>query len=135
MPELNLDALKKVGLAGVIGEVAFEVYAWMISPVIFGPTLEPANLVKAIVAKLTGIMLPYGAAFVLHFLIGSVLFAGMVFAIQGIIKKGYVLAGLISGLILWFVAQGMLAPFIGRPFMMNFNAYTQSSFVAHTSMM
>ena len=71
----------------------------------------------------------------LHFLIGSVLFAAMVYAIESVLKKGYVMAGLISGLILWFVAQGMLAPFIGRPFMMNFNVYTQSSFVAHTGMM
>lgn len=43
-------------------------------------------------------------------------------------------AGFVSGLILWFVAHGMFAPFIGRPFMMNFNTYTQSSFVAHTGM-
>jgi hypothetical protein len=135
MQELNLDTFKKVAVAGVIGELAFEAYSWLISPVVFGPILEPANLVTAITAKLTGIVLPYGPAFVLHFLIGSILFALMVFFMQGILKKGYVIAGLVTGLVLWFVAQGMLAPFIGRPFMMNFGPYTQSSFFAHTGMM
>ena len=44
------------------------------------------------------------------------------------------LTGFVSGLVLWFVAQGMLAPFIGRSFMMDFGTYTQSSFVGHVGM-
>lgn len=135
MNALNSETLKKIFLAGVGGEIVFEAYSWLISPRIFGPILEPAKLVTAIVAKVTGIMLPYGPAFVIHFLIGSLLFALMVYAMNRVLRKGYVLAGLASGLILWFVAQGILAPFIGRPFMMEFGAYTQSSFVAHTTMM
>ncbi|MEP5758497.1 MAG: hypothetical protein ABJ327_04115 [Litoreibacter sp.] len=132
---LNIDTLKKVALAGIGGEAAFEAYSWLLSPVLFGPTLEPANLVIAITAKITGIMLPYSVAFIIHFLIGAVFFAFLVFLANSILRKGYVLAGLVTGLVLWFVAQGILAPFIGRPFMMEFGAYTQSSFVAHTGMM
>jgi hypothetical protein len=44
------------------------------------------------------------------------------------------LTGFVSGLILWFVAQGILAPFIGRSFMMDFGTYTQSSFIGHVGM-
>ncbi|MEP3345374.1 MAG: hypothetical protein ABJN34_11040 [Litoreibacter sp.] len=135
MRDLDLETFKKVVMAGVVGELLFEAYSWLLSPILFGPILEPAKLVTAIVAKVTGVVLPYGPAFVIHFLIGSVLFALMVYALNKILNKGYVLAGLVTGLILWFVAQGMLAPFIGRPFMMEFGAYTQSSFIAHTSMM
>jgi hypothetical protein len=135
MQDLNLNTFKKIAMAGVVGELCFEAYSWLVSPVIFGPILEPAKLVTAIVAKITGIVLPYGVAFVIHFLTGAILFALLVYAIQGIMRRGYVLAGLVTGLLLWFVAQGMLAPFIGRPFMMEFGAYTQSSFVAHTGMM
>lgn len=135
MQTLNSGTLKKVFFAGVGGEILFEAYSWLVSPAIFGPILEPARLVTAITAKVTGIMLPYSLAFLIHFLIGALGFALLVYVINGVMKKGYVLAGLVTGLILWFVAQGILAPFIGRPFMMEFGAYTQSSFVAHTTMM
>ncbi|MEP2530466.1 hypothetical protein [Shimia sp.] len=135
MRAINTETMKMIFMAGLGGEFVFEAYSWVLSPVFFGPILEPAKLVTAIVAKTTGIMLPYGLAFIIHFLIGSVFFALLVYLLNGVLKKGYILAGLATGLILWFVAQGMLAPFIGRPFMMEFGAYTQSSFVAHTSMM
>lgn len=135
MKSLNLDVFKKVVLAGVVGEIVFEAYSWLLSPIFFGPILEPAKLVTAIVAKISGVMLPYGPAFVIHFLMGAVVFALFVYFMNGVLRKGYVLAGLVTGLVLWFTAQGILAPFIGRPFMMEFGAYTQSSFIAHTSMM
>jgi len=129
--------LKAIIIAGVIGEAVFEAYSWLISPILFGPILQPALLVKAIVAKLTGgaVVLPYGIAFVVHFLMGAVVFALFVYLLHAVLKRSYLLAGLVTGLLLWFTAQGVLAPFIGRPFMMEFGAYTQSSFVAHTGMM
>ncbi|MEO9897775.1 MAG: hypothetical protein ABJQ34_20885 [Paracoccaceae bacterium] len=135
MQSLTLETFKKIVMAGIVGEIAFEAYSWLLSPVLFGPILEPAKLVTAIVAKISGAVLPYGLAFVIHFLIGAVFFALLVYVANGILRKGYVLAGVATGLVLWFVAQGMLAPFIGRPFMMDFGPYTQSSFVAHTGMM
>jgi uncharacterized membrane protein YagU involved in acid resistance len=135
MSNLSLETLKKIATAGFVGEVAFEAYSWLLSPILFGPILEPAKLVTAIVAKLSGTMLPYSLAFIIHFLIGTVFFALLVYLANGILRKGYILAGLATGLALWFVAQGILAPFIGRPFMMEFGSYTQSSFVAHTGMM
>ena len=129
--------LKAIVIAGVIGEAVFEAYSWLVSPILFGPILQPALLVKAIAAKVTGgaLVLPYGIAFVIHFLMGAVLFALFVYMMHGVLKRSYLLAGLATGVLLWFTAQGILAPFIGRPFMMEFGAYTQSSFVAHTGMM
>jgi hypothetical protein len=40
----------------------------------------------------------------------------------------------LSGVILWFIAQGLLAPVVGRSFMMGFGTYTQSSFIGHVGM-
>lgn len=134
---LGLDAekFKKIVLAGFFGELVFETYAWLISPLLFGPTLQPARLVTAIVTKVTGVVLPYGPAFAIHSLTGTVFFALLVFFMQKITGKSYIFAGFLTGLVLWFIAQGILAPFVGRTFMMSFGAYTQSSFVAHTGMM
>ncbi|MEP3437696.1 MAG: hypothetical protein ABJN75_13080 [Hoeflea sp.] len=123
-----------VALAGLIGEVCFELYAWLISPALFGVVLQPSNLVIAITSKLTGIEITKALAFPVHFLIGSLGFGLFVYATRLIMPARVWLTGFVSGLFLWFVAQGMLAPFIGRSFMMDFGTYTQSSFVGHVGM-
>ncbi|MEP5730673.1 MAG: hypothetical protein ABJL67_15030 [Sulfitobacter sp.] len=121
-------------LAGLVGELAFELYAWLISPLIFGPSLQPANLVIALTNIATGIKIPYAVAFPIHFLIGAVGFALFFWLVHRLSGLSLILSGLVTGLILWFVAQGILAPVVGRDFMMGFGPYTQSSFVAHTGM-
>ncbi|MEM5492040.1 hypothetical protein [Hoeflea sp. AS16] len=121
-------------LAGLIGEIVFELYAWFVSPILFDVVLQPSNLVIAITSKLTGIQISKTVAFPVHFLIGSLGFGLFVYATRLIMPARVWLTGFISGLILWFVAQGMLAPFIGRSFMMDFGTYTQSSFVGHVGM-
>lgn len=123
-----------VAAAGLFGEVLFELYAWLVSPVLFGASLQPAKLVIAIISKLTGITLGYNVAFVVHFLVGALGFGAFVFLFRLLLPGRVLLAGVLSGLVLWFVAQGFLAPFIGRSFMMGFGAYTQSSFVGHVGM-
>ncbi len=121
-------------VAGLAGEIIFELYAWLVSPAVFGPSLQPSKLVMAIIAKISGLSVPYPLAFVLHFGIGSVGFGVFVFLWRQLMPGRVFLAGLVAGLVLWFVAQGLLAPFIGRPFMMEFGTYTQSSFVGHVGM-
>lgn len=121
-------------LAGLIGEIAFEFYAWLVSPILFDVVLQPSNLVIAITAKLTGLQMSKALAFPIHFLIGSLGFGLLVYATRLVMPARVWLTGTISGLILWFVAQGMLAPFIGRSFMMDFGTYTQSSFIGHVGM-
>ncbi|MCY0095461.1 hypothetical protein [Hoeflea ulvae] len=121
-------------LAGLIGEIAFELYAWLVSPILFDVILQPSNLVIAITAKLTGVQISKSLAFPIHFLIGSLGFGLFVYATRLLMPARVWLTGLVSGLVLWFVAQGMLAPFIGRSFMMDFGTYTQSSFIGHVGM-
>lgn len=136
----SLNAIPKkqiilsIALAGLIGEVVFELYAWFVSPILFDVVLQPSNLVIAITSKLTGIQISKTLAFPIHFLIGSLGFGLFVYATRLIMPARVWLTGFISGLILWFVAQGMLAPFIGRSFMMDFGTYTQSSFIGHVGM-
>ncbi|AKI00238.1 hypothetical protein IMCC20628_01521 [Hoeflea sp. IMCC20628] len=126
--------LLSIALAGLIGEIAFELYAWLVSPILFDVVLQPSNLVIALTAKLTGVQMSKTLAFPIHFLIGSLGFGLFVYATRLVMPARVWLTGTISGLILWFVAQGMLAPFIGRSFMMDFGTYTQSSFVGHVGM-
>ncbi|ASJ70186.1 hypothetical protein [Granulosicoccus antarcticus] len=130
----SMREIKAVIIAGVIAESLFELYAWLISPILFGLSLQPSKLVMAITKITLGIDLPYGAAFVIHALIGSIGFALSVYLIHRVSKQTYLVAGVITGVLLWFIAQGILAPFIGRAFMMEFGAYTQSSFVGHVGM-
>lgn len=130
MPHLKTPSA--LALAGLVGELTFEAYAWLISPILFGVALQPANLVIALTNKLTGITLPYGMAFAVHVLIGVIGFSSAVWGVKKTFGLGFVAAGVLTGISLWFVAQGILAPLVGRSFMMGFGAYTQSSFIAHT---
>ena len=130
----NIDVLRVVIIAGLIGEVIFELYAHLVSPALFGPALEPANLVMALSTKLFGISIPYSIAFPIHFVIGSVGFGIFVYIAMRLVSRNPLISGGLSGVALWFIAQGMLAPFIGRSFMMDFGPYTQSSFIGHVGM-
>ena len=121
-------------LAGLAGEIAFELYAWLLSPLLFGVALAPANLVVAFGKIALGITLPYWLGFALHIALGIVGFSVFVWLVHRLTRLGLVLSGALSGLVLWFVAQGLLAPVVGRSFMMDFGAYTQSSFVGHVGM-
>jgi hypothetical protein len=123
----------KLALAGVAGQLSFEAYAWLVSPAVFGPTLEPAKLVTALTTLGTGIELSYMNAYILHSIIGAS-FVFLVWAMYRMTGLGLVLSGVVTGFALWFIAQGILAPVIGRPFMMEFGTYTQSSFVSHVGM-
>ncbi|MBG6157987.1 putative membrane protein YagU involved in acid resistance [Labrenzia sp. EL_13] len=126
--------IQNILIAGVIGQLAFEAYAWFISPLLFGLTLEPSNLVMALSKIYIGLNVSYGAAFVVHFFIGAVGFSALVWLTHRVTKKTYIVSGALAGFFLWFVAQGMLAPAVGRTFMMDFGPYTQSSAVAHIGM-
>lgn len=121
-------------LAGLTGEIAFELYAWLVSPLLFGLSLEPANLVIALTRMSTGLQLSYGAAFPIHFVIGAVGFSLFLWIVHRASGLGLDLSGALAGLALWFIAQGILAPVVGRDFMMGFGPYTQSSFIGHVGM-
>jgi len=130
----TLLSLKNLAIAGLVGELAFEAYAWLISPLLFGVALAPSNLVMALTNIAFGLEIPHWFAFVIHFSIGAFGFAAFVFATHLVSKTSMILSGAITGFVLWFIAQGILAPVVGRSFMMDFGAYTQSSFIGHVGM-
>jgi len=131
---LTYLTLRNLALAGLAGEIAFELYAWLISPILFGVALAPANLVVALSKMGFGVSLPYWVGFVVHFSIGAFGFATFVWLTHLVSRANLIVSGAIAGLVLWFVAQGLLAPLVGRTFMMGFGAYTQSSFIGHVGM-
>lgn len=130
----NRRTLANLIIAGLVGEIAFEAYAWLISPLLFGVVLAPANLIVALSDMTLGINLSYWAGFVVHFSIGAIAFSAFVLLTHLVTRTNLILSGAIAGIVLWFIAQGLLAPLVGRTFMMGFGAYTQSSFFAHLGM-
>lgn len=120
-------------VAGLFGQLAFEIYAWIISPAIFAVTLEPAALLMGLLRNLFGIEMSYTQAFLIHFFVGisfSLLVAGMAY----VTRLGFVVSGVITGVILWFIAQGILAPLVGFRFLIDFNINAQSALIAQVGM-
>ena len=128
------QTLRTLALAGLAGEIAFELYAWLLSPILFGVALAPANLVVALGKIFLGITLPYWLGFALHIAVGIFGFSVFVWLVHRLTRLGPVQSGALSGFTLWFIAQGLLATLVGRSFMMGFGAYTQSSFIGHVGM-
>lgn len=126
--------LRSLVIAGLAAEIAFEAYAWLVSPLVFGVVLQPANLVVALAQIWLGLALPYWVGFLVHFTIGAVGFSVFVLMVHLSLRLHIMFAGALAGVVLWFIAQGVLAPAVGRSFMMGFGAYTQSSFVGHVGM-
>ena len=126
--------IKHAIIGGAFAEVAFELYAWLISPIFFSLTLQPAKLVTALTKKFLAIELLYSQAFLIHAFIGTVGFGIFVLLLYKALPLRAWVSGTISGIALWFIAQGILAPAIGRDFMMGFGSYTQSSFIGHVGM-
>ena len=126
--------IKNLLVTGLAGQIAFEAYAWLVSPMLFGVALQPTNLVLALAQVTLGLKLPYWLGFVLHFAIGAIGFTALVVLTHRVSRASLIVSGVAVGLGLWFVAQGLLAQVVGRSFMMGFGSYTQSSFVAHVGM-
>jgi len=83
-------------IAGLAGELAFEAYAWLLSPLVFGVALQPANLVIALTKIFTGIALPYWLAFVLHFCIGAFAFAAFVLIVHKLTRTRLLVSGALA---------------------------------------
>ncbi|SOH92214.1 hypothetical protein SAMN06273572_10155 [Monaibacterium marinum] len=131
---LNRLTLRNLFIAGLIGELAFEAYAHLLSPLLFGVALQPANLVAGLFNIYLGISLSYMVAFLIHFAVGIFAFSGFVLATHLVTRTKLIVSGAIAGFVLWFIAQGFLAQLVGRSFMMDFGVYTQSSFIGHVGM-
>ncbi|MEH6645751.1 hypothetical protein [Sulfitobacter sp.] len=96
MKAIDQTELKALASAGLIGEITFEAYAWLVAPILFGVKLEPANLVIGLTKSFTGAQLPYAAAF----LIGALGFATLVYLFKKLTRLSYLGAGVSAGLLL-----------------------------------
>lgn len=123
--------LAHVLAAGIAAEAVFELFGLLIAPLILGVTLMPSRLVVALVSLLD-VSIPDSAGWAGHLLTGIVLFPLGYLLVWRILRyAGWALTGSIYGLGLWFIAQGVLAPLVGRSFMMDFGAYTWASLIGH----
>ncbi|WP_366655709.1 DUF6789 family protein [Fodinicurvata sp. EGI_FJ10296] len=117
--------------AGIAAQIVFEILALLIAPLVLGLPMLPANFVVALTA-LAGLSLPISAGWAGHLLAGIVVFpVGYMLMRRFLNNWGWALAGALYGIVLWFIAQGFLAPLVGRPFMLGFVSYTWVSLVAH----
>ena len=124
---------KLILTAGVIGEIAVEIFAWVVAPALLGRPMEPSVLIQNLADAQFGITLPMWIAFPIHFVTGAYIFVlGYVYFCDATKIKSALLAGSVWGLILWATAQGFFAPLAGRPFFLGFIPYTWASVVLHT---
>jgi hypothetical protein len=118
--------------AGIVGEVVFEILALIVAPMLLGTAMQPALLVGALAGVLTGAPISSASAWLGHLLAGAVLFpVGYVLFARYFGLRPWPLAAVIYAILLWFLAQGVLAPIVGRPFMLGFVAYTWASLAVH----
>jgi len=118
--------------AGIAGEIVFEVLAFVAAPAVVGQTMQPALLVMALARTLLGLEIGLVLGWAGHLLAGVVLFPLGYVAFRRLtgLRKWW-LAGLLWAVVLWLVAQGVLAPLVGRPVMLGFVPYTWASLAAH----
>lgn len=129
---LNGKTLLLIIAAGIAGEIVFEIIAWLVMPSILGRPMQPAMLVMGLAKSLLGLGVSKPMAFVFHLMAGAVIFPVGYVLFRNLVKiKSWLIAGIVWGVVLWFIAQGVLAPLVGRPFMLGFIAYTWAALVVH----
>lgn len=118
--------------AGIVGEVVFEILALIVAPMLLGTAMKPALLVGTLAGVLTGAEISSASAWLGHLLAGAVLFpVGYVLFARYFGLRPWLLAAVLYAILLWFIAQGVLAPVTGRPFMLGFVTYTWASLAVH----
>lgn len=132
---LSVKNLLLLFAAGICGEIAFEIFAWQILPILMdGRQMQPAKLVMGLANKHLGLQLSYTTGFILHLITGVIIYPlGYVLFRHITNIQSWLVAGLMSGVIIWFLAQGILGPSMRGwdTFMGNFKFYTWASLFAH----
>lgn len=128
--------------AGVIGEIALELFAWVVVPEIAGRPMRPDILVSDLARNLAGIEMWRPLAIGVHLALGAVVFPILYVKVSRARPNlSWLLVAPLIGTAWWALAQTTLAPLAGRPFMLGFdptwgfNTYTWSSLIAHILIM
>ncbi|WP_417769562.1 hypothetical protein [Stappia sp.] len=126
------ELLMAIFLAGVAGEVVLEAIAWFVAPSILGVPMRPFLLVEDLGRQLFGATIPTELSVTVHLLLGAVV---MPLGYVGLKRwsgwTSWLWASSVWGIILWLIAQAVLAPLAGRPFFLGFGAYSWASLVVH----
>lgn len=118
--------------AGGVAEVVLEFLAWWIAPGLVGRPMRPDILVANLASQLAGVDTSVTAAVSIHLLLGLLVFPLVYVGAQRTLSfRGLWIPAIVYGVALWAVAQMILAPLAGRPFMLGFIPYTWFSLLAH----
>ncbi len=129
---LGWDNLLVLLAAGGIAEAVLEFFAWWIVPATLGKPMRPDILVSDIARSLLHIDISVVLAVTIHLLLGVLIFPLLfVVARAAIGFKTTLIPAVIYGVLLWAVAQMLLAPLAGRPFMLGLIPYTWASLAGH----
>ena len=129
---LRWDDLLVILAAGGIGELVLEFFAWWVVPATLGKPMRPDILVADIARSLLNIDISVVLAATIHLLLGVLIFPLLFVVARAVIGfKTTLIPAAIYGVILWAIAQMILAPLAGRPFMLGLIPYTWASLVGH----
>ncbi len=128
------DRLLILLAAGGIAELLLEFIAWWIAPALMGRPMRPDILVSDLARTLFSADISTTLAVSVHLALGLFIFPLIylfVRALPGL--RGKWLPAVMYGVALWAIAQMILAPLAGRPFMLGLIPYTWFSLFAHVA--
>jgi hypothetical protein len=125
----HLRGLALLVAAGIAADIAWELWARVVTTAVIGGPLQPASLILSLFRLpedyrlfAEGLHLATGALFypLLFLLIRRAVFSG-----------GTLVDGLIVGVVTWVLALGVFAPLAGLPFMLGFIPLAWMSGIGH----
>lgn len=129
----SLNSLLLLLAAGGVAEILLEFFAWWGVPALLGIPMRPDKLVAALALNVFGAKISTVLAVSIHLALGFLIFP-VVFAVARAVIgfRTTLVPAIVFGVILWAVAQMVLAPLAGRPFMLGLIPYTWVSLVLHS---
>ncbi len=129
---INHRTLRNIIIAGIFGEIVLEFIAWVIAPPLLGVPMRPHLLILALVQAHAGVAIPTTIAVGIHLALGLfVMPSGYVLGRNILRLRSWLWVSIAWGVVLWLVAQAILAPLTGRPMFLAFSAYSWASLLAH----
>lgn len=126
------DRLLFVLAAGGIAELVLEFIAWWIAPALLGRPMRPDILVGDFARTVFSADVSTVFAVSIHLALGLLIFPLIYLTARKLFGfRGKWLPAIVYGIALWAVAQMVLAPLAGRPFMLGLIPYTWFSLFAH----
>lgn len=126
--------LVPVLVSGLAGAAVFEVIALVLAPAILGAPLMPARLVVNLAAALTGVEWPMLAGWIGHLAAGIVIFPVGYLAFLRLSRvRAWFTGGMVWGVVLWLLAQGVFSPAAGGPIMSGLAPFMYVSLAVHLS--